>query len=83
MTSGQLHRHIKRAPFQPFTIHMADGERLAVRHPELILHLPGTRTFVVAHEEDETYSTMDLLLVSRITTKPRASGRGRSNGRAA
>ena len=83
MTGDQLQRHIHRKPFQSFTLHLADGKRLRLRHPEFILHLPGSRTCVVAHEEDQTYSTIDLLLVSRISTPSRSSGRGRSNGRAA
>jgi hypothetical protein len=83
MTSEQLQHHIRRQPFEPFILHLADDEKIPVRHPEFILHVPGDRTCVVAHEEERVYSTIDLLLVSRITTPRRSFGRGRSNGKAA
>jgi hypothetical protein len=66
MTIDQLRKAAKAEPFLTFTISLADGRRLRVKHPECILIPPeASRTFVVA-ESGEDYSIIDLLLVTSI-----------------
>ncbi|MBI4614979.1 MAG: hypothetical protein HY720_15310 [Planctomycetes bacterium] len=36
MKAGILQRLVKKAPFEPFTISFRNGERLDVRHPEVL-----------------------------------------------
>ena len=59
-------------PFHPFDIHLADGRRLPVRHPDMLL-IAG-RTIGVGME-DETIEIVDLLLVTSL--KPHRNGRSR------
>ena len=65
MTVEQL-RNVHRAqPFRPFTIHMGDGRAFLVRHPGFLSQSPTGRT-VVVHQDDESFSVLDLLLVTEL-----------------
>ena len=78
MTIEQLRRAKNNRPFRPFDVRMADGQRIRVGHPEVLLVPPkAERTFVVAHN-DETYQIIDLLLVATLGF---GGARGRRNGR--
>ena len=65
MTANQLRAVQNARPFKPFTLSLADGERVKVSHPELLLITPGGRTVVVATGED-SIKIIDLLLVTEI-----------------
>ena len=61
-------------PFQPFTIHLADGRRFRVPHPEYLSYSPrGGRTIIVHGSKPDSFSILDLLLVTEleIETEPR------------
>ncbi len=66
MTTEAFHRALTAQPFQPFTITMADGHTLEIRHPELIAHAPGARMAVVMLSDAEIH-WIDLLLIPRIS----------------
>lgn len=66
MTIDQVQAVIKARPFQPFTIHLADGRSYEVRHAEFISHTqPAGRTIIV-FKEGESFDIIDLLLVVSI-----------------
>jgi hypothetical protein len=65
MTTESLQRAINTVPFRPFTIVMADGHQIPVRHPELIAHAPGGRVAVVMLS-DSQIDWIDLLLAPRL-----------------
>ena len=65
MTANQLRAVQNARPFKPFTLSLADGERVKVSHPELLLITPGGRTVVVA-TGDDSVRIIDLLLVTEI-----------------
>lgn len=60
-------------PFKPFTVHLADGRSLHVPHREFLSQSPGGRTLIVYHE-DESFSILDLLLVTELKV---TNGKGR------
>jgi len=65
MTIEQL-RNVHRAqPFQPFTIHLADGRKFLVPHPDFLSHSPTGRTIIV-YQTNESFSILDLLLVTEL-----------------
>jgi hypothetical protein len=67
VTFEQLRRVIDAMPFQPFTLHAADGRRFHVPHREFLSHTPGGRTLIVYDDQDdEAFSILDLLLVTEI-----------------
>jgi hypothetical protein len=72
MTVEQLRNMHQAQPFTPFIIHLADGKQLAVPHREFLSYSPSGRT-VIVHGEGETWSVVDLLLVTRLEADPSRS----------
>jgi hypothetical protein len=66
MTTEQLDAVHKAQPFKPFTLHLADGSKHSVSHPELMWRTPGGRTVYVS-PGGEKVAIIDLLLVTKIT----------------
>jgi hypothetical protein len=58
-------------PFRPFTIDLADGRHLNVPHREFLSHSPSGRT-VIVYGEEESFSVIDLLLVTRLKVRESA-----------
>jgi len=63
MPLDQLRNAVKAQPFEPFTIHLADGRHLFVRHPDFIIFAPSGRTAIV-YQTDDSYNNIDLRLVT-------------------
>lgn len=79
MTIERLRTAYRATPFRPFTISLADGRKFKVNSPEFILVPPAAqRTFVVV-EDEESYSIIDLLMVTSIDYGGPTSD-ARSNG---
>jgi hypothetical protein len=78
MTVERLSQVHERRPFQPFTIHLADGTSVRVRHPEFLMRTAGGRTIHVATGKSEEAEIIDLLLVTKLTVGEKS---GRGNGR--
>ncbi|MBX7075058.1 MAG: hypothetical protein K1X71_18095 [Pirellulales bacterium] len=65
MTIQQLKAIHDAQPFTPFVLHTADGRFFPVPHRDFLSHSPGGRTLVV-YRDDESFSILDLLLVTEI-----------------
>ncbi len=65
MTVEQLRNMHQVQPFRPFTIRMADGTSCHVPHSEFLSQSPGGRSIIV-HHPDDTFSVIDLLLVTEL-----------------
>jgi hypothetical protein len=65
MTIEQLRTVHQATPFQPFAIYLADGREIRVPHREFLSHSPSGRTIIV-HHQDDTFSIIDLLLVTEL-----------------
>jgi len=63
MTIELFRAALRREPFEPFVIHLADGRGISVRHPEQVAISPTGRTVHVVHADD-TWNIADLLLVT-------------------
>jgi hypothetical protein len=63
MTTEQFKATLHLQPFRPFTIRMVDGRFFPVAHPDFVALSPSGRT-VIVFQPDETYSVLDLLLMS-------------------
>jgi hypothetical protein len=66
MTIEQLDRLHQARPFEPFTIHLANGTKHRVVSPEFLARTPSGRTIVVSAARDAV-AIIDLLLVTKIT----------------
>jgi hypothetical protein len=74
MTIEQLRNIHQATPFQPFTLHLADGRILFVPHREFLSHSPSGRT-VIVYGPDDSFSIVDLLLVTALEVRsPAPSG---------
>jgi hypothetical protein len=71
MTSEEIRKHLRAQPFQPFTLHLADGRSVHVPHSEFMLLAPKSRVAVVVH--DRFYEYVDVLLVTSVEVKPSSS----------
>jgi hypothetical protein len=65
MTIDQFRNTLRLQPFRPFKIRMADGRSFEVSHPDFIAQSPSGRT-VIVFQPDESYSVLDLLLMSEL-----------------
>ena len=78
MTVEQLKSAQGARPFRPFTIHMGDGRAFRVDHPEFLARSPSGRT-VVVYQPDESFSVLDMLLVTELEVHaPAQPARGES-----
>lgn len=83
MTSEDIRDFLKRQPFTPFTIHMNDGRKLGVRHPDCVAIHPEDRTNVIVFLPHRRYEFVYLKNVSSIASEgqpPQRQRRRRSNG---
>jgi hypothetical protein len=74
MTIQQLRAAHRATPFRPFTLHMADGRSFHVPHPDFLSMSPTGRT-VIVYQEDDSFSIIDLLLMTEIEMSPAAGSR--------
>lgn len=65
MTTDELRKVLHKAPFTPFTIHLADGHFLHVPHPDF-LALSGGGAVIVTSPREFDYTVVDLSLVTRL-----------------
>jgi hypothetical protein len=72
MPTEQFKATLHLQPIRPFTIRMVDGRSFGVAHPDFVAQSPSGRT-VVAFQGDESYSVLDLLLMSELEVS--ANGR--------
>ena len=74
MTVQMLQQAIKKRPFEPFEIVMANGDRVPVRHPDFILYPRPSRTVIVHPDngDDDDIRILDLTMISelRVATAP-------------
>lgn len=72
VTIEQLRLIHHAVPFRPFTIHMADGRQLNVAHRDFLSYSSTGRT-VIVHDLDDSFSVIDLLLVTELEVRGGAS----------
>jgi len=68
MTSVQLRKMVNAQPFRPLDIHLADGRKLHVKHPEFIAASPNGRTAII-FDEDDTFEAIDVLHITSIEVR--------------
>jgi hypothetical protein len=73
MTLEQAKAFYLAEPFQPFTIHLADGRGIPVLSREFIMAVPSGRILIVC-QPDDTVNFIDLLLVTDLEFKTGTNG---------
>jgi len=65
MTREDFRERMIKRPFQPFTVIMADGQRIPVWNQEYVMMSPTRRTASV-YQRDGRLDIIDLLLVTAL-----------------
>ena len=68
MTIEQLRATREAQPFRPFTLYLAGGRSYRVPHRDYLSMSPSGRT-VIIYQNDESFSILDLLLVTEIVVE--------------
>lgn len=69
MTAQELRDAHQAKPFQPFTIHLADGRSFPVPGPDFLFVAPSGGT-VIVYGEGDSLNILDIPLMTRIETNP-------------
>ncbi len=71
MTATEFRAVREANPFQPFTIHLADGRSYPVPHRDFVSQSPVGRTIIV-YQADGSFSILDLYLVTELSVQGQA-----------
>jgi hypothetical protein len=63
---SELRDALRRKPFHPFTVHLADGREFLVHHHDFLLISPTERSFVIAQLAGG-YEIIDPLMVTSLS----------------
>lgn len=77
MQMKDLQKVYKAQPFEPFVIHIADGRKVRVDHPDFMALSPTGRATVV-FDKSGGFEIIDLLLITSLKV---GNGRTRSRSR--
>ncbi len=77
MDVAGIRETLRRQPFEPFTIRLADGRSLEVRRPEFVA-VGNRRMVVISEDEVESWSVIEPLLIVSLESlsAPQKGGNG-------
>ena len=79
MTIAELKRAKDQRPFSPFTVRMADGRELEIRHPDAIAWEDDSRRIAVCMLKGGAWEVIDVSQVTSLGMSAPA-GNSQSNG---
>ena len=81
MDIAGIRETLRRRPFEPFIMRLADGRALEVRHQEFVA-VGNRRIIVISNDKAESWSVIEPLLIVSLDSisKPPKGGNG-SHGR--
>lgn len=62
MTLTRLKAVLSKKPFEPFSLHLADGRDFEVRHPEMVKFYGNERSFAV-YQNGRIHVTDSILVI--------------------
>jgi len=77
MQMKELQKVYRAQPFEPFVIHIADGRKVRVDHPDFMALSPAGRSAVV-YDKSGGFEIIDLLLIASLKI---GNGKTRSRSR--
>jgi len=69
MTSTEIKKQLDKQPFEPFALHLLDGRRFQVPHPEFAWVHPSGRTIHIADSKEGGTDILDILLIGSISVR--------------
>ncbi len=76
MTADQLRKMLSAQPLRPLALHLADGRKIEVKHPEFLAASP-TGSIAIVFYTDDTFEAVDVLMITSIHILNGAKGRRR------
>ena len=73
MTVNELRDVLHRAPFEAFSLHLADGHKIDVPHPDFLAIVGDGLAAIVTSPNRPGSTYIDLLLVTRIEVPAEAT----------
>jgi hypothetical protein len=70
MNIGVLRTLHEARPFVPFTITVADGRKLNVRHNEFLYFFPSGRALMLTHDDDR-FTLIDMPMITSVDVDPK------------
>jgi hypothetical protein len=78
MRVGEIREWLQARPFRPFTMHVADGGSLLVKHEDYVALSPTGRTMLVYRGDNtDRFQEVELLMVTRLETARRNGAKKR------
>lgn len=74
MTTKEFRQMYEAKPFRSFSVHLADGRRIPVRHQEFAMLSPSGRT-VIVYQPDDSFDVIDLLLATSLRVNGKITGK--------
>jgi hypothetical protein len=65
MTVQEFRSVFEAVPFRPFSVFLADGREVAIRHEDYASLSPTGRTLIV-YQDDDSFQVLDLMLATGV-----------------
>ena len=67
MVTDRVREALRTLPFRPFTVEIAGGKRVHVKHPDYAQLAPNGRTLVVFTNDRDAMEIIDVMLVGNLS----------------
>jgi hypothetical protein len=78
MNTGAIREALHKQPFEPFSLRLADGREIQVRHPDFVAVSPGR--VIVIHPPEESVSMIEPLVIVSLEWPARPAPPPTGNG---
>ena len=65
MTAQEFRSVFEALPFRPFSVFLADGREVMIRHQDYALLSPTGRTLIV-YQDDDSFQVLDLMIATGV-----------------
>jgi hypothetical protein len=79
MNFAQLKQTWQEQPFKPFTLHMSNGQKWHIPHPEFMWMFPDEATIVIADEKHRIGVMIDVSHINTLVFESRTARRTRKS----
>jgi hypothetical protein len=66
MAPDQVRKALRAVPFRPFSVEVAGGRRVQVKHTDYAQLSPAGRTLVVFTDDDDAAEIIDVFLITSL-----------------
>jgi hypothetical protein len=78
MAPDKLREALETTPFRPFTVELAGGKRVPVKHLEYTRPSPAGRTLIVFTDDEDSMEMIDVFRISNLPFGSTRAGRTRA-----